>query len=305
MGYIEDRANLAGKVAAVIGGANGIGAAVTLALASGGLDIAMCDTDEGALTSTHAAVERIGARITSTVTNAWDVDELTAFYERIDSVHDHLDVVVNIVGGGAQQRAFAATGADSWIADIHRNLNWAIQSISLALPRLRASRRGGSIISFTTIEAFRACPEVAPYAAAKAGLTSLSRSLAVELASERIRVNCVAPDTTPRASTGKSLRPEVLAATGYDQPDLVARSHATYIPMGAPPPADQIGDAVLFLASDLSASITGTTLHVDGGTWAAAGMLHWPGPRGWAPTPPPVLFRDLAAFGSTAPGDES
>jgi NAD(P)-dependent dehydrogenase (short-subunit alcohol dehydrogenase family) len=294
--YLDERANLTGKVAAVIGGAAGVGAAATMALARAGVDIAFCDIREDAVENTRADIEALGRRVVGCTTDAWDPEQLITFYEAFDEAFDHLDVLVNVVGG-VRQRRFEETTPEQWTADIHRNLGWAIHSISLAVPRIRAGGRGGSIISFTTIEAHRGAPEVAPYAAAKAGLTSFSRSIAVELGPERIRVNVVAPDTTPRVSTGKSLPEEVLRASGYDNPELVAKSHATYIPMGAPPPAEHLGDAVVFLASDLSSSVTGTTLHVDGGTWAAAGMLHWPGARGWAPTPPPVAFRDDATFG--------
>jgi hypothetical protein len=62
--------------------------------------------------------------------------------------------------------------------------------------------------------------------------------------------------------------------------------------MGVATPADAIGDAAIFLASDLAASITGTTLHVDGGTWASSGFLHWQGPMEWSPSPPATLFRE-------------
>ena len=65
-----------------------------------------------------------------------------------------------------------------------------------------------------------------------------------------------------------------------------------YVPMGVAPPADSLGDAVVFLASDLSAYTTGSTLYVDGGTSASMGFLHWPGPMEWSPAPPATLFRE-------------
>jgi NAD(P)-dependent dehydrogenase (short-subunit alcohol dehydrogenase family) len=289
MGYLEERANLAGKVAAVIGGAAGLGRAATMALAKAGVDIALCDIDAEALEATRNEVEQLGRRVTARVTNAWDQEQLSGFYDGFDNDFDHLDVLVNVVGG-VRSRTFADARVEQFTADVHRNLGWAMQSMSHAIPRIRASGRGGSIISFTTIEAHRGAAGFAAYAGAKAGLVNFSRSLAVELGPERIRVNLVAPDTSPSVGLNKIFGPEALGAMGIT-PELLARAFAAYIPMGSPPPAEDVGDAVLFLASDLSSSITGTTLHVDGGTWAASGFVRW-SESGWSPLPPPRFFRD-------------
>jgi len=290
MGYLEDRANLSGKVAAVVGGASGVGAAVTLALAHAGVDIAFCDIKRDAVESTRAEVDQLGRRVTGRVTDALEPEQLAAFYEAFDDDFDRLDIVVNVVGG-VLQRHFADTSVEQWTADIHRNLGWAMQSMSLAIPRIRAGGRGGSIVSFTTIEAHRGAAGFAAYAGAKAGLTNFSRALAVELGPERIRVNLIAPDTTPSEGSANAIPEELRAAIPRAPREIVGKSFAMYVPMGAPPPVDDLGDAVLFLASDLSSSITGTTLHVDGGTWAASGFLHWPGPLGWMPAPPAGLLR--------------
>ena len=293
MGYLEERANLAGKVAAVVGGAAGVGAAATLALAKSGVDIAFCDWNGDAVDATRSEVEKLGRRVTGQVANAWDPEQLGAFYDAFDDEFDRLDILVNVVGG-VQQRAFVDATPEQFSADVHRNLVWAMQSMSLALPRVRAGGRGGSIISFTTIEAHRGAAGYAAYAGAKAGLTNFSRALAVELGPENIRVNLIAPDTTPSESIAKQMTPEALSRMGAT-PEQLAESFATYIPMVTPPPVDDLGDAVLFLASDLASTITGTTLHVDGGTMAACGFLRWPGERRWGPTPPPNLFRDAAS----------
>jgi NAD(P)-dependent dehydrogenase (short-subunit alcohol dehydrogenase family) len=290
MGYLEERANLPGKVAAVVGGAAGVGAAATLALANAGVDIALCDVNAEAVDARRAEVEKLGRRVTGRVTDAWDLDQLAAFYTAFDNDFDRLDVLINVVGG-VRQRAFTDATFQQWTGDIHRNLVWAMQSMSLAIPRIRAGGRGGSIVSFTTIEAHRGAAGYAAYAGAKAGLTNFSKALAVELGPERIRVNLVAPDTTPSESISKQMTPEALRAMGAT-PEQLAKSFASYIPMVTPPPVDDLGDAVLFLASDLSRTITGTTLHVDGGTFAASGFLRWPGDRRWGPTPPPMLFRE-------------
>ena len=290
MGYLEDRANLAGKVAAVIGGGSGVGAAVTLALARAGVDIAFCDIKGDSIEPTRKEVEQLGRRVTGRVTDATDPEQLEAFYGAFDADFDRLDVLVN-VAGGVRRRPFAETTREQWTADVQRNLGWVMQSISLALPRLRAGGRGGSIISFTTIEAHRGAAGFAAYAGAKAGLTNFSRALGVELASERIRVNLIAPDTTPSETSMNAIPPDEIADMAAS-PELMLKGMAMYVPMGVPTPAEDLGDGVLFLASDLSASVTGTTLHVDGGTFASSGFLHWPGPSGWGPAPPAGLFRE-------------
>ena len=291
MGHLEERANLAGKVAAVIGGAKGIGGAVTTALAASGVDVAICDLDGEALERTAAEVAARGRRVTAHEADALDPAALDGFFAACDRDFDRLDVLVNVVGG-AQRRWFAKTTPDDWAEQIHRNFGWAIQATSLGVARMRAGGRGGSIISFTTIEAHRGAAMYAVYAGAKAGLTNFSRSLALELAPEGIRVNTVASDATPSARLTAMLEEQERRSPGTVSPELRAKSHQVYVPAGAPPSVDDLADVVLFLASDLSRSVTGTTLHADGGTWAASGFLHWPDPHGWAPSPPGSLLPD-------------
>lgn len=154
MGYLDERAKLDGKVAAVVGGASGVGAAITLALAEAGVDIAFCDRKADAIDDTRAAIERLGRRATGRVTDAFDPQQLDEFYAAFDKDFDRLDIVVN-VAGEVHFRRFGETTPEEWTADVHRNFGWAIRSISRALPKIRAGGRGGSIINFTTIEAHR------------------------------------------------------------------------------------------------------------------------------------------------------
>jgi len=293
MRYLEERVNLAGKVAVVVGGAFGVGEAVTLALANAGVDVALCDRKADAVQKTQAAVRAVGRHARGWVTDAFDPAQLDAFYDAFGTEFDRLDILVN-VAGEAHIRPFVTTTAQEWTSDVHRNFGWAIQSTSRALPKMLAGARGGSIINFTTIEAHRGAAGLAAYAGAKAGLTNFSRALGVELAPQRVRVNLIAPDTTPSETSRNAVSAEVLQAIGHTSPELVARSYGMYVPMGEAPPAEALGDAVLFLASDLSAWITGTVLHVDGGTAASLGFLHWGGPVEWSPAPPARLFGEGA-----------
>jgi len=119
---------------------------------------------------------------------------------------------------------------------------------------------GGSIINITSIEAHRAGPKYAVYSAMKAGVYSLTKSLALELGSRLIRVNCVAPDVIPTPGIGGAMEVR------------------TPLPVAGHP--DDIAGACLYLASDLGRFVTGTTVHVDGGNLAAGGW-HGSAEDGW------------------------
>jgi 3-oxoacyl-[acyl-carrier protein] reductase len=159
----------------------------------------------------------------------------------------------------------------------------------LAIPRMKAGGRGGSIVNMTTIEAHRAAPGFAVYSAAKAAVEEFSRTLAVELAPDGIRVNCVAPDIAPT--------PNMVKLNGGDMGPL-SRPHGAEIaiPMGHVGRTTDVSGSVVFLASGLSSYMTGTTLHPDGGTFASSGWFNWPG-SGWANHAPLEVLEMLDATG--------
>jgi NAD(P)-dependent dehydrogenase (short-subunit alcohol dehydrogenase family) len=150
------------------------------------------------------------------------------------------------------------------------NFGWLLHTTHLAANQMKQQGHGGSIISITSIEGHRAAPGYAVYAGMKGAVTNFSRTLALELAPDRIRVNTIAPDQTP--TEGLPMH--------YDERVVKAG-----IPMGRQGTYRDIGGAALFLASDLSEYITGTTLHPDGGAWASAGWWNWP-ELGWVNNPP-------------------
>jgi NAD(P)-dependent dehydrogenase (short-subunit alcohol dehydrogenase family) len=126
------------------------------------------------------------------------------------------------------------------------------------------------------------------YSAAKAAVAHFARSLAVEVAPDGIRVNNVAPDYTP---TPAMLR----LANAESQNKTTDQGVQIAIPMGRPGRVTDVSGCVLFLASGLSAYVTGTTLHPDGGTFAASGWLNWP-ESGWSVQPPPGVVDLLGSF---------
>ena len=285
MSLLDAHAGLAGKVAVVVGGAGGfIGRGVTLALAKAGVAIATCDNDDEGLSTIGPEVEALGSRILSVRADVTDSEALDAFYDRVEGQFDRLDIVVN-VPGGVKRSLFVETTREENARDIRLNYGYVIDSVRRAIPLIRRGGRGGSIINFTTIEAHRGAATYAVYAGAKAATTNFSRALAVELGGDGIRVNLIAPDTTRARASNSALYPEDfvrLAALGEDALD---NAFKMYVPLKRAPSVEDVTNGVLFLASDLSRSITGTTLHIDGGTIAALGFLDWPYGDSFMPAP--------------------
>jgi 3-oxoacyl-[acyl-carrier protein] reductase len=267
MSYLDDRADLAGRVAVVVGGGGGIGRACAVDLARAGMHLALADRDGAALDEVAAVIADGGGEVTTAELDARDADALSAFFERVDDRFGaRCDVLVNVVGGTFRQ-PFVESNPRGWDALIRTNFTWLLHSTQLAVARMQR-QGGGSVINITSIEGHRAAPGYAVYAAMKAAVTSLTRTLAVELAPAHIRVNTIAPDyiATPGLENLAGSAPEETAAL----------QHRIATPMGRIGTFEDAGGCALFLASNLSSFVTGTTLHPDGGALASAGWFNWP-----------------------------
>jgi len=281
---LDKKANLKGKTAVILGGGGGIGRAVTLSLAGLGVNIAVCDRDLPALQETARDVEKLGVQCLAIEVNVLSPTAVRDFYGAVATDFDRLDIVVN-VAGGVRQRDFVDGTDEQDAEDIRRNYGYVIQTIRLAIPLIERGGQGGSIINFTTIESRRGAAGFAVYAGAKAATANLTRALAVELGPKGIRVNELTPDTTPSAGNASALTPQRLQKLQAMSPEEMAAAMAAYIPLRVPPSAEQLADAVVFLASDLSSAVTGVAISVDGGTGAALGFLNWPYGSGFGPAP--------------------
>jgi NAD(P)-dependent dehydrogenase (short-subunit alcohol dehydrogenase family) len=229
-------------------------------------------------------VEALGSRILSVRADVTDADTLDAFYDRVDKEFDRVDIVVN-VAGGVKRSLFVESTREDNARDIRLNYGYIIDSVRRAVPLIRRGDGGGSIINFTTIEAHRGAATYAVYAGAKAATTNFSRALAVELGGDGIRVNLIAPDTSPARASNSALYPEDFARLAALGEDALAATYKMYVPLKKAPSVEDVVNGVLFLASDLSRSITGTTLHIDGGTSAALGFMDWPYGDSFMPAP--------------------
>ncbi len=284
MGLLDDRAGLAGSVAVIGGGAGGLGAAVSLDLARCGASVAVCDRDPAAVERTAAALAELGADALCEVLDVRDHDAYAAFFEKVGERWPRLDILVNVVGG-TFRAPFAETRPKGWDTLIRTNFLHVVDATWMAIPLMRRSGEGGSIVNLTTIEAHRAAPNFAVYSAMKAAVAQFARTLAVELGPENIRINNVAPDITPT----EGMMSGVGGANGAILDELGAR---IAIPMARVGRVEDVSNAVLFLASRLSGYITGTTLHPDGGAIASSGWFNWPG-EGFRNTVPADLLERI------------
>jgi NAD(P)-dependent dehydrogenase (short-subunit alcohol dehydrogenase family) len=281
LSYLDERAGLGGRVAMVLGGGGGLGQACAIDLGGAGMRLALCDKDAAALETTASAIADGGAEVMTGVLDARDPEALAAFFAQVDEHYGgQLDVLVNVVGGTFHQ-AFEESSPRGWDALIRTNFTWLLHSTQMAIPRM--SPDGGSIINITSIEGHRAAPGYAVYAAMKAGVTSLTRTLAVELALRNIRINTIAPDYIP--SPG-------LQSMVVGSEESRALQHRIGTPMGREGNFEDAGGCALFLASNLSSFVTGTTLHPDGGAIASSGWFNWPD-AGFLNHPPESVLEHL------------
>ena len=288
--FLDERAGLAGKVAVVAGGGGGLGRASALDLARAGVALALADVDGDALRGTADEARSHGVEVVESVTDVRDPDALSGLFDACDKSFGRLDVLVNVVGG-TFRAAFTNVSAKGRDALVRTNFTWVVDATQRAALRMKAGG-GGSIITITSIEAHRAAPGYAVYAAMKAAVTHLTRTLAVELGGAGIRVNCVAPDFVPTAGlagvagrAGSAGQRAAAAGDGTDPGDWLT------IPLRRKGEVSDVGNCVLFLASELSSYITGTKLHPDGGALAGSGWMEWPDDGFTARPPAWVLDR--------------
>ena len=242
--------SLTGRTALVVGGGGGgIGSSVCHRLADAGADIVALSAVAADLDATQAEVEQRGQQCASAVVDVHDLETLRSTIEN----HPEVDLVVNVVGGVTVPywHRLHDYPIESFDHLLTTNLRYAFTSCQAVAARLIADARPGAMVNISSI-ASKGQPLLAGYGAAKAGLDSLTRSMAMEWGRHGIRVNNVAPGTV---NTPRSGRP-------VDDPDDPLAKGITLGRRGTP---TDIANACVYLLSDLAAYVTGQTLDVDGG----------------------------------------
>jgi NAD(P)-dependent dehydrogenase (short-subunit alcohol dehydrogenase family) len=264
--------NLEGKIALVTGGGAGMGRAIAEAFGGQGVRVIVAEIDPARAEAVRVALDDAKVDNLVEVVDVRDAGQVAALAGKIADRFGGLDILVNNVGDFMGiVGPFANSTPEQWDILYQVNLKHMFIVTHAMLPLMRkssadSSRRGGSIINVSSIEGFRGIPGGVVYGAFKAAITGFTQSLAVELGPEGIRVNTIAPETTDT---------EQVQVTNWTNPKY--RDHTErWIPLGRfGVPRDAAGCAI-FLASDLSAWVTGTTIHMDGGALAAAGWYRTP-----------------------------
>lgn len=266
--------SLAGKVALVTGGGGGIGRSIAERFADLGAKVVVADRHTRRLAETEAYFAEQGWEIRAIECDVREASAIRSLMQELDSEHGRLDVLVNNVGSTlGLMKPFEKMTDDDFDALYDVLLRHVFICTREAIPLLKRGD-SASIINISSIEGYRGLPNLVPYAAFKLALEGFTKSLALELGPDGIRVNSIAPETTESAS----IRP-----SEWIRPENRSRIEQ-WIPLGRfGRPEDSAGCAV-FLATELSAWVSGTTVHCDGGSLAAAGWYKTPDGR-WTNTP--------------------
>ncbi len=243
---------LAGRTALVTGAGKGLGRAIALGFAGAGADVVLMARTRADLEAVAREVETLGRQALVAVADATDSRQVNAVVEQAVARFGRIDVLAHAAGGSLRKPSVEVTD-EEWDGVIAANLSSTFK-VCRAVGRHMLAQGGGSIINLSSTAGVRGRAGNAPYSAAKAAVINLSRALAMEWAPKGVRVNVLAP--------GRFLTP--LTEAEMSVPEKYA-AFVRQVPLGRIGQPEEIQDIAVWLASDASAYVTGSTITLDGG----------------------------------------
>ena len=242
--------NLTGRNALIAGGSRGIGRSIALTFAQAGANVAICARSEPPLRATEAELKSLGHKVHAMACDLGEASAVTDFVTSSAQALGGIDILVNNASGFGSR-----DDEDGWAASINVDLLATVRASRAALPHLEKS--GGAIINISSIAGLKQSARTPPYGAVKAAMMQYTLTQAAQLATKRIRVNCIAPGSIEfpggswerRKTTDPALYNATLARVRFGR-------------LGTP---QEIANVALFLASDAASWVTGQTIAVDGG----------------------------------------
>jgi NAD(P)-dependent dehydrogenase (short-subunit alcohol dehydrogenase family) len=245
-----------GKVVLVTGGSRGLGRDIALEMSQRGGKVAICGRKEENLDKAVEDFHTRGLDLMAMGANVGKADQVKKLIQAIEQKYGRLDILINNVGMNILTPSVAETDEGLWDKILESNLKAPFLVSSHAVPLMKDSG-GGKIVNISSIAARKASRGMGVYCIAKAGVEMLTKILAIELASEHINVNAVAPG---------------MVRTRFSKPfwsdENLLKEIVRTIPLGRIAETDDVVGAVMFLASSLSDFITGEVITVDGGSMA-------------------------------------
>jgi len=265
---------LDGQVALVTGGGTGIGLGISTLLAALGAHVVIASRKPAHLDAALAQISAAGGKVSTVSLDVRDQERVQASVNEIVATHGRIDLLVNNAAGNFYAPS-ATLSANAWRSVLEIDLFGTFYCSQAVYP-IMAQQGGGRIVSTSMTLHYRGWPLMAHATAAKAGVDALTRTLAMEWAPQRIRVNAIAPGPIPTEGVRKAFTPpaesgvpDVFAAAERHMAEYAAKS----IPLGRWGSPEDIANMVAFLASPAGDWITGAIFVVDGGEWLAKPAL--------------------------------
>jgi NAD(P)-dependent dehydrogenase (short-subunit alcohol dehydrogenase family) len=251
-----DRFSLEGKVAVVTGASRGIGRAIAIGFAEAGADVAVAARSEADLETLVKEIDGLGRRGLAVPTDVTDRASIQNLIDTTTNELGRLDILVNNAGGTRFNAPIVALRPDGWDKVMTLNLDSVFHATQIGA-QVMLQNGGGSIIQMSSVAGIEGAPTLSFYSAAKGGVRLMSQAVAKELAQAGVRVNCIAPGWIATDLNA-----------GLRSDEASRKYMESTIPMGRIGEVDEIVGAAIFLASDASSFVTGTTIVIDGGQTA-------------------------------------